>query len=482
MLGPACSMQCSLRIVHPSSPLQARRPIAINVLVGACRLPRPLPATGRSPRPAAPANVQKVDGCSTGDVMALDHSFMSSSSVPIHRQGSRRHPAQGIVLGIETSGPGGFERIYAEWHAQGSGPQNGSGKPDAPRSRASEGAGNRGVEPRVAVLETTVLPIHQSPVGGGIVGASRAAACASACDGQRVREPQANAGQCRHSSWTASRHVCDDAYELQQCLPSTAGRRRAALAVARLRAGRHADRGARQRTAHRRDHHRHAVRPRQHQPRDRDRPGTLAGRCPGPAGRGAAAQRTGRETLRTESHLQSRRGSHEPRLRHDIHDHVDLAVRLRRDRDRLLHIEQTERQLPAHDLQGDVALDGQDQACVRDKHHQPARFVVADRPGGELGRGGERGNIHRDRPLAGDHRTVAGNLGERLRNPRADARKLRAERQQARLRGRKLVREHERRRLLHAERLSGRRIVDEEGLQPRARWKTRSQVQRLDAG
>src|SRR2546423_815412 len=41
------------------------------------------------------------------------------------------------------------------------------------RSRALEPlvAGDPGIEPGVAVLETTVLPIHQSPFAAGIVGA-----------------------------------------------------------------------------------------------------------------------------------------------------------------------------------------------------------------------------------------------------------------------------------------------------------------------
>src|ERR1700733_1367126 len=42
-------------------------------------------------------------------------------------------------------------------------PAIGSRKPKTPENRGQAKAGDRGVEPRVAVLETTVLPIHQSP-------------------------------------------------------------------------------------------------------------------------------------------------------------------------------------------------------------------------------------------------------------------------------------------------------------------------------
>ena len=42
------------------------------------------------------------------------------------------------------------------------------GQPNTAQLRGIRSAGDRGVEPRVAVLETTVLPIHQSPEGSAL--------------------------------------------------------------------------------------------------------------------------------------------------------------------------------------------------------------------------------------------------------------------------------------------------------------------------
>src|ERR1700722_15472329 len=53
-------------------------------------------------------------------------------------------------------GPKGSPRCEAS-------PRNRLQKPKTPEIRGLTKAGDRGVEPRVAVLETTVLPIHQSP-------------------------------------------------------------------------------------------------------------------------------------------------------------------------------------------------------------------------------------------------------------------------------------------------------------------------------
>ncbi len=55
---------------------------------------------------------------------------------------------------------GGAMRNRSRQHA---GLAIGSTKPKTPDAGAFHEAGDRGVEPRVAVLETTVLPIHQSP-------------------------------------------------------------------------------------------------------------------------------------------------------------------------------------------------------------------------------------------------------------------------------------------------------------------------------
>jgi predicted GIY-YIG superfamily endonuclease len=72
----------------------------------------------------------------------------------------RESDALGIALGIESSR---FERIDADRRQRAHHPAIGSRKPKTPENRGLAEAGDRGVEPRVAVLETTVLPIHQSP-------------------------------------------------------------------------------------------------------------------------------------------------------------------------------------------------------------------------------------------------------------------------------------------------------------------------------